>query len=119
MWGTTSLYNALILHPQICQCIVKEPQWYASGHRLNIGRDTGTYGDLWAGYHEMHQSFYDNISDYELQLSYYRKLFNQDQILVLNFYDLINENFDFKLIWDFLEIDNCDITLLHLNKSDS
>ena len=175
--GTTSLYQAMIQHPQICECRVKEPQWFANGNRSNIRRDVGTYEELWPGYdsavhkyaleastgytksylddqvarkiheympdvkmiyitrdpeernrshknmrllkkyHPMPDAFYDNVSDYELQLSYYYEYFSEDSILVLDFKTLTDPNFSLVMVWDFLEIERHDIKLGHKNKS--
>lgn len=43
--GTTSLYNYLIQHPQICPALVKEPEFFSEhqNHRLSVQ----SYADIW------------------------------------------------------------------------
>jgi hypothetical protein len=53
--GTTALYTALIQHPRICACLVKEPEFFSENqsHGIRTGKNamfpgpSFSYADLW------------------------------------------------------------------------
>lgn len=51
--GTTSLYDYLVRHPQVCPCKVKEPEFFSQhqGHGMTVSR----YEDLWNIDRQLHK----------------------------------------------------------------
>ena len=51
--GTTSLFNYLAEHPEICPAINKEPEYFSEnqGHKVQVDN----YNDLWPYYNSNHK----------------------------------------------------------------
>ena len=67
---------------------------------------------------ELHpDKYYLDMSDYEMQLEQYRLYFNPEQILTIQFEDMVQPTWDINVVWDFLGVERHDIQLMHRNKT--
>lgn len=81
--GTTSLYNALCMHPQVCRCIKKEPEWFTTRqlHRHVSKCTYPAYRTLWPTYnsniHKIAIEASSGYTQYPYETNVAKHIFNE------------------------------------------
>ena len=60
--GTTSLYSYMVKHPQICECVTKEPEYFSRSQ--SPGAQEISYGELWKFEGSIHRYVLDGSTGY-------------------------------------------------------